>query len=142
MFNKAASLIILIISIYSCSTSADNNLTEEYYPCIENPCNSIFEISKEVTPELYIDDNGFNHIQFWGPKYFTVKGVLGKLKEKYEVNGIPLIETTFDSDYWIWLNNLTFTLPVYSPFSWFIDNEFQNPIPIGTITINLNILFI
>ena len=138
MLNKAALLIILIISIYSCTTSVDNNLTEEYYPCVENPCNSIFEISKEVTPELYIDDNGFNHIQFWGPKYFTVKGILGKLKEKYEVNGIPLIETTFDSDYWIWLNNLTFTLPVYSPFSWFIDNEFQNPIPIGTITITLD----
>ena len=29
-------------------------------------------------------------------------------------------------------------MPVYSIFSWYTDNEFQNPIPIGNITITLD----
>ena len=60
------------------------------------------------------------------------------MSKKYVINGVPLVETVFDSDYWIWLDNLTFVLPVYSIFSWYTDNEFQNPIPVGTITITLN----
>ena len=125
----------------SCNNINEDNLDDfisETSPCLSSPCSSTFEISKEVTPDLYIDENGYNHIQFWGPKYFTVKGELSKLKEKYVINGVPLTETVFDSDYWIWLDNLTFVLPVYSIFSWYTDNEFQNPIPVGTITITLD----
>jgi hypothetical protein len=135
------SLYILYFIVIGCNINndkvnpIDNSITS---PCISTPCSSTFEISKEVTPDLYIDENGYNHIQFWGPKYFTVKGELSELKEKYVINGVPLTETVFDSDYWIWLDNLTFVLPVYSIFSWYTDNEFQNPIPVGTITITLD----
>ena len=47
------------------------------------------------------------------------------------LNGVPLIETQFDSDYWVALDNLRFTVPTYSVFSWFTGGGFNNPIPIG-----------
>ena len=135
------SIYIILLLIISCdipNKGDSQNLMIETSPCLNEPCESSFEVSKEVTPDHYIDENGYNHIQFWGPKYFTVRGNLSELSKKYVINGVPLVETVFDSDYWIWLDNLTFVLPVYSIFSWYTDNEFQNPIPVGTITITLN----
>ena len=134
-------IYVILIFNFSCDISNkedSQNLMIETSPCLNEPCESSFEVSKEVTPDHYIDENGYNHIQFWGPKYFTVRGNLSELSKKYVINGVPLVETVFDSDYWIWLDNLTFVLPVYSIFSWYTDNEFQNPIPVGTITITLN----
>ena len=131
-------LLLLIISCDIPNKEDSQNLMIETSPCLNEPCESIFEVSKETNPNHYVDENGYNHIQFWGLKYFTVKGELSELTDKYVINGVPLVETVFDSDYWIWLDNLTFVLPVYSIFSWYTDNEFQNPIPVGTITITLD----
>ena len=49
-------------------------------------------------------------------------------------DGIPFIETRFDSDYWVVFNNLYFTTPMYSFLGWFNDNGLNNPIPIGQHT--------
>ena len=46
---------------------------------------------------------------------------LDDLNDEYVVNGVPLVDTIFDSNYWIWIDNLTFTVPVYSVFSWFYE---------------------
>ena len=138
---KSCPIIILFIFLISCDSSNQKNLDAilaNSYVCLDNSCQSNFEISKEVSPDHYIDDNGYSHIKFWGPKYFTVKGELSQLNDKYIINGVPLVETVFDSDYWIWLDSLTFVLPVYSIFSWYTDNEFQNPIPIGNNIITLD----
>ena len=133
--------VIILVTVLSCKNGFDEDNSFKMYdssPCFPKLCSSTFGISKEVTPDHYIDENGYNHIQFWGPKYFTVRGELSELTDRYVINGVPLVETVFDSDYWIWLDNLTFILPVYSIFSWYTDNEFQNPIPVGTITITLD----
>ena len=52
----------------------------------------------------------------------------------YVVNDIPLVETTFDSDYWVWINGITFTVPLYSVLGYFTGGGFVNPIPIGNLT--------
>ena len=74
---KSCLIIILFIFLISCDSSNQKDLDAilaNSYVCLDNSCQSNFEISKEVSPDYYIDENGFNHIQFWGPKYFTVKG--------------------------------------------------------------------
>lgn len=117
-------VLVGILSICSCSKEEYNQ-----YPCVDGFCQSKFIIDQEVSPGLYIDKNNYWHIKYWGPKYFTVKGRTDELNEQYVVNDIPLVETQFDSDYWVWFDNLSFTIPTYSPFGEY--TQHQIPIPIG-----------
>ena len=125
--------LILLLLIFGCKE-------EKYYPypCKDGMCNMGFWIDRVVSPDTYKDQNGYHHIRYWGPNYFTVKGELDQLNDEYVVNNVPLVDTIFDSNYWIWIDNLTFTVPVYSVFSWFSDSTFNNPIPIGNITYTLD----
>lgn len=99
------------------------------YPCKDGKCDSVFFVDEPKNSRL--DENGYWRIPYQGLKYFTVKGQVDELQDDYVVNGVPLVETVFDSDYWVWINNLSFTIPVYSVLSWFTDREFNNPIPVG-----------
>ena len=73
-----------------------------------------------------------------GLNYFTIKGELDLLDPEYVINGVPLIETSFDSDYWIAIDSIRFTLPIYSVLSWFTNGDYNNPINVGDITYTLN----
>ena len=83
---------------------------------------------------MYQDINDYWHISHQGIQYFTIKGNTSELHPDYIVNGVPLIETVFDSDYWVWINGITFTVPLYSVLGYFTDGDFNNPIPIGNLT--------
>ena len=50
------------------------------------------------------------------------------------INGVPLIETIFDSDYWVWIDGITFTVPLYSALGYFTSGDYTNPIPVGNLT--------
>ena len=104
------------------------------YPCIEGDCNIEFTIDPLVSPGIYQDINNYWHISHQGIQYFTIKGNTSELHPDYVVNGVPLIETIFDSDYWVWINGITFTVPLYSVLGYFTDSNFNNPIPIGNLT--------
>jgi len=108
------------------------------YPCLDGDCIAQFYIDEQVQPNAYEDANGYWHIEFYGPKYFTIRGELSELADHYVINGVPLIETQYDSDYWIALDNLRFTVPTYSVLSWFTGGGFDNPIPIGDIEYTLS----
>ena len=108
------------------------------YPCLDGNCDALFFIDELVQPNAYQDDNGYWHIEFYGPKYFTIRGELDELADHYVINGVPLIETKYDSDYWVWINSITFTIPVYSVLSWFTGGGYNNPIPIGNIEYTLD----
>jgi hypothetical protein len=69
-----------------------------------------------------------------GLNYFQVKGELSTLNEQYVINKVPLIETRYDSDYWILIDTLRFTTPMYSYLGWFNDRGYNNPISIGNFT--------
>ncbi len=104
------------------------------YPCLSGDCESFFEIDPLVSPGVYQDANGYFHIEHQGYNYFTIKGQLDELHPDYVVNGVPLVETLFDSDYWVWIDGITFTVPLYSVLGYFTGGGFVNPIPIGNLT--------
>jgi len=127
-------LITLIIIIFFSACSEEEIRP---YPCIDGSCDALFFIDKQVQPDAYLDNNGFWHIEFYGPKYFTLRGELDELDEGYVINGVPLIETIYDSDYWIAFDSLSFTIPIYSVLSWFTNGDWDNLIPIGNIEYTL-----
>ena len=122
-------LFILIVVCFSFINCEKEELNP--YPCIDGMCNSAFWIDKSIQPDAYEDQNGYWHIKFWGPRYFTIKGKYDELNPEYVVNDVPLTETRFDSDYWVWFEDLYFTIPRYSPFGQFADPQFTTPIPVA-----------
>ena len=105
----------------------------ENYPCIGD-CDTAFYIDPLVSPGVYQDDNDYWHIEHQGIQYFTIKGNTSELHPDYIINGVPLIETVFDSNYWVWINSITFTVPLYSVLSYFTNGDYTNPIPVGNLT--------
>ena len=104
------------------------------YPCLSGDCESFFEIDPLVSPGVYQDANGYFHIEHQGYNYFTIKGQLDELHPDYVVNGVPLVETLFDSDYWVWIDGITFTVPLYSVLGYFTSGDYTTPIPVGNLT--------
>ena len=107
------------------------------YPCLDGDCNALFFIDEQVQPNAYEDANGYWHIEFYGPKYFTIRGELSELADHYVINGVPLIETQYDSDYWVAFDSIQFTVPMYSVLSWFSNGDWNNLIPVGDNTYTL-----
>ena len=123
--------ISLVISLLACSKE---EITSSPYPCLDGDCDTLFYIDPVVSPGVYQDDNGYWHIQHWGYQYFTIKGELDEIHPDYIINGTPLVETIFDSNYWLWIDGLTFTVPLYSVLSFFTSGDYLNPIPVGNLT--------
>lgn len=122
--------IILISFFWACSPEEQ----PDPYPCLNGDCNSYFEIDPLVSPGVYQDNNGYWHIEHQGYNYFTIKGKLDELHPDYVINGVPLVETIYDSDYWVWRDNIQFTVPLYSVLGFFTGGGYNNPIPVGNLT--------
>lgn len=118
--------IILVGIFWACSPEEQ----PDPYPCLDGNCDSFFEIDPLVSPGVYQDNNGYWHIEYQGLNYFTIKGELDELHPDYVINKVPLVETVFDSDYWVWINGITFTVPLYSTLGFFTSGNFRNPIAI------------
>ena len=125
-------LLIIGFGFLLASCSEEDNLNP--YPCLDGECNAYFEIDPLVSPGVYQDENGYWHIEHQGYNYFTIQGQLDILHPDYEINDVPLVETIYDSNYWIWIDGLTFTVPLYSLLGYFTSGDWQNPIPVGTLT--------
>ena len=125
-------LLIIGFGFLLASCSEEDNLNP--YPCLDGECNAYFEIDPLVSPGVYQDENGYWHIEHQGYNYFTIQGQLDILHPDYEINGVPLVETIYDSNYWVWIDGLTFTVPLYSLLGYFTSGDWQNPIPVGTLT--------
>ena len=125
--NKAIYVFLLFI-FFSCSTEEERSIC---YP--QEQCSAQFWIDPLVSPGVYEDENGYWHIEHQGYNYFTIKGQLSEA-ELAEVNGVPLVETIFDSNYWVWINGITFTVPLYSVLGYFTGGGYNNPIPVGNLT--------
>lgn len=120
----------LVISLLACSKE---EITSPY-PCLDGNCDAYFEIDPLVSPGVYQDNNGYWHIEHQGYNYFTIQGQLDELHPDYVVNGVPLIETVYDSDYWVWINGITFIVPLYNVLGYFTGGGYLNPIPVGNLT--------
>jgi hypothetical protein len=97
-------------------------------------CTTNYAIS---SPSATLQSDGYWHVKHIGVNYFQVIGNLSELNSKYVMNGVPLIEVNFDSDYWVLFDSIQYRIPMYSYLSWFSDNQFNNPISIGTHTYTL-----
>ena len=104
--------------------------------CVDGDCTAKFFIDELVQPNAYQDDNGYWHIEFYGPKYFTIRGELDELSTAV-VNGVPLVMTEYDSDYWVAFDSIHFTVPTYSVLSWFTGGGYNNPVPVGNLEYTL-----
>ena len=103
--------------------------------CVDGDCTARFFIDELVQPDAYQDENGYWHIEFYGPKYFTIRGELDEVNAV--VNNVPLIMTEYDSDYWVAFDSINFTVPTYSVLSWFTGGGYNNPVPVGNMEYTL-----
>ena len=107
-------------------------------PCDGN-CNASFEVVYEGLPIQ--DINGFYEVEWNGLNYFQIKGQLSELREDYVLNGVPLIETRYDSDYWIITDSVTYQTPIYSYLGWFNESTLSTPITFNNYVYTIGTLF-
>jgi hypothetical protein len=124
---------LLSIALFSCNKSS--NQDQGAYPCLDGNCNGIFSVSTDTISIK--DNNGYYHVKYVGYNYFTVNGDLSKLTSDYIINGEPLIETGFDSDYWVFFDTIRYRYPVYSFLGVYSNKQYNDPIPIGNRTYTL-----
>ncbi len=125
-------IILFFISLlffYSCS---EETLKSEV--CLNGDCQADFWIDLQGHPGTYKDTNGIWHIKHVGLNYFTIKGNLSPLDPHYVINNVPLVETSFDSNFFYIPGNVIWTYPVYSYQGLWNSNQMNTPIPIGTQT--------
>jgi len=113
-------------------TSCTKHETIHQDLCIGN-CDANYEVIYKGLP-IQPNSNGFYEIQWDGLNYFQIEGQLSELNDQYVINGIPLIQANFDSDYWIVVDSIRFQTPMFSYLGWFNDNSLNTPIPFGNYT--------
>ena len=113
----------------------------EYETIHQSPCDGTCDTQYSIVYENQIisqNSSGYFEIPFNGLNYFQVVGTLTELNEQYIVNGVPLIQAKFDSDYWVVFDSIMFQTPMYSYLGWFNSNTLNTPIPFGNYTYTLN----
>ena len=108
---------------------------------VQTPCNGDCETSYGVIYKNNLispNVDGYYEVEWDELNYFQISGYLTPLNDDYVLNGVPLIEAKFDSDYWVVLDSLTFQTPMYSYLGWFNSNSLNDPIAVGNMIITLN----
>ena len=118
-----------VILLTSCSKEELNQT-----PCMGN-CETSYEVIYKN--QLMYSNNGYFEIEWDDLNYFQISGYLSPLNDQYVVNGVPLIEARFDSDYWVVMDSLTFQTPMYSYLGWFNDHGLNTPISVGNLDVTL-----
>lgn len=131
---KSIFLVFLLgISFISC-TPED---IRDNCPCTDGNCDATFYIDEVQNPGSYQDAQGVWHVKWSGLHYFRIKGQADQLNSEHVVNGVPLIETGYDSNFFYTPTGITWTYPLYSYLGVFSNNNLTNPIPIGSATYTL-----
>lgn len=123
-------LYITITFLFLCA-SCEDFLKKDSSPCVDGNCEATFVIDTIQNPGSYLDTQGIWHIKYSGLNYFRIKGNTDVLKPEYVINGVPLMETGYDSNYFYIPGSVTWTYPVYSFLGLYTNNNLSNPIPIG-----------
>jgi hypothetical protein len=129
---KKLLLSLSIISLFSCTKE-----TIHQDVCINGNCDATYTIIYKGN-EILPNTNGHYEIDWDGLNYFQIEGHLSELNDQYVINGIPLIEANFDSDYWVVFDSIRFQTPMYSYLGWFNNSSLNTPIPFGNYTYTLN----
>lgn len=129
IFMKKIIIALVLILLVGCT----NDLNEQPV-CLNGDCYGDFYIDTLGHPGTYQDQQGVWHIKHAGLNYFTVKGNLSPLDPHYVINGVPLVVTAYDSNFFYTLGNVIWTYPVYSFLGLWSSNQMNTPIAIGTQT--------
>ena len=124
----------IIIALVLILLAGCTNEQPEQPVCLNGDCYGDFYIDTLGHPGTYQDSQGVWHIKHAGLNYFTVKGNLSPLDPHYIINGVPLVVTAYDSNFFYTLGNVIWTYPVYSFLGLWSSNQMNTPIPIGTQT--------
>ena len=114
---KKLLLSLSIISLFSCTKE-----TIHQDVCINGNCDAT-HIVVYKNQEIFPNGNGHYEIEWDGLNYFQIKGALTPMNDQYVINGVPLVETIYDSNYWILINGITFTVPLYSVLGYFTSGD-------------------
>jgi hypothetical protein len=128
MKNFIYSIFILLV-LSSCTAETSTSQV-----CQDGSCDAEFWIDTKVNPGSFLDSQGIWHIKYSGRNYFTLKGSADQLMPGYIVNGVPLIETGYDSNFFFTTNNVQWTFPVYSFLGLSSNNTLTTSIPYGSTT--------
>ena len=122
---KVIFLLGLFLVLISCTVDPVSS------PCAGGNCSGVFRVDITQNPGSYQDTNGVWHIKYSGLDYFRISGDLTPLKPEYVVNGVPLIETNYDSNYFYIPNQISWTYPVYSYLGLLNNKILTQSIPVG-----------
>jgi hypothetical protein len=130
---KTLSYILLVLVLSSCYKHS------KIWPELcDGNCDGTYKViykGQEILP----NSNGDYEIAWDGLNYFQIEGQLTELTEEYcNADGVPFIETGFDSDYWVVFDTLGFQIPMYSYLGWFNDQSMNTPIAIGNHNYTIN----
>lgn len=126
---KKILILGLSLILLSCTAPA-----VEQRVCLDGKGVINFTIDTTGHPGTYRDDRGVWHIKHAGLNYFTIKGTTAQLDPHYVINGVPLVETGFDSNFFYTAGNVIWTYPVYSFLGLYSSSQMNTPIPYGTAT--------
>ena len=126
---KKILIAFALISFIGCTSDS-----LEQPVCLNGECYGDFYIDTLGHPGTYQDSQGVWHIKHAGLNYFTVKGNLSALDPHYVINGVPLVITAYDSNFFYLPGNVIWTYPVYSFLGLWTSNQMNTPIPVGTQT--------
>lgn len=125
---KKNKLIVILIFLFLACTPEKNI---ETVVCTDGSCDATFVIDVAQNPGSFQDASGLWHVKYSGLTYFRIKGNTSEVNSDYIVNGVPLIETAFDSNYFFIPGVITWTYPVYSFLGLYSNNNLTRPIPVG-----------
>jgi len=120
-------LLVASLLLFSCTP-------DEVYQnvCLNGDCGAEFWVDTLGHPGTYQDGEGVWHVKHANLDYFTIKGEINELDPHYVINGVPLVSTGFDSNFFYTLGNVIWTYPVYSYLGLWSSNQMNTPIPYGT----------
>jgi hypothetical protein len=130
--------IVIILFIFFISQGCEKDpYSRKPHPCPDKSCEAFFTIDTIQNKGSFKDNNGVWHIKHTGFNYFRILGETDTLVRDYVINGIPLIETGYDSNYFFIPGSVTWTYPVYSFLGLFTNNNLNTAIPVGTRTYSI-----
>jgi hypothetical protein len=120
---KLGLFLLVVLGLSSCDK-------EKFYPpTCPTGCDAKYKVIY-AGEDIGINVDGFYEIEWKGLNYFQIEGVMSELDPHYVINKVPLIEVNFDSDYWILIDSIRFSTPMYSYLGWFNGSGFNTPISI------------
>ena len=134
---KKGYVLFLLLFCLGCEKQTQTPVLIQSTPVVES-----LSLSYKLVLNYPKDANGRYEVPLLDTGYtrFNIYVETNELPAKYEYGGTSAISAQFDSSsYWIMGDNLSFSIPLYNPFTSLSSNKYYtNPLPVGSKTIILS----